>query len=421
MATSVSQRFSFIFRQPLRSASAWTGVKEGPPDPILGITEAFKKDTSPSKMNLGVGAYRDDNGKPFVLSCVKKAEEAISSMDKEYGPISGDSSFTKLSAQLAFGDKSSVITEGKVATVQTLSGTGALRVGAQFLQRFFQFPTATKDVWFPNPTWGNHIPIFKDSGLNPLRYKYFDASSCGLDFSGLTKDLSALPDGSAVVFHACAHNPTGVDPSAQQWGELSKLCSSKNFLPFFDMAYQGFASGDIDRDAAGLRQFVADGHRPIVTQSYAKNMGLYGERIGALTVVCDDAAQAKSVESQLKILIRPMYSNPPIHGARIVSKILGTESLRKEWLAEVKMMADRINTMRASLVAGLKKEGSTRNWSHITSQIGMFCFTGLSEPQVERLTKEFHVYLTKDGRISVAGITSKNVGYLAAAIHAVTK
>jgi len=224
-----------------------------------------------------------------------------------------------------------------------------------------------------------------------------------------------------IVVHACAHNPTGVDPSPAQWKELSALFKDKNFLPFFDMAYQGFASGDITRDAKGLRTFIEDGHTPIFTQSYAKNMGLYAERIGALSVVADNAQQAKAIESQLKILIRPMYSNPPLHGARIVSKVLGDPSLRQLWLKEVKGMADRIQQMRTSLVDGLKKEGSKKDWSHITNQIGMFCFTGLNESQVERLTKEFHVYLTKDGRISVAGITSKNVGYLASAIHAVTK
>jgi len=413
--------FRSVGKSSTRFASAWASVKEGPPDPILGITEAFKKDTHPSKMNLGVGAYRDDNGKPYVLSCVKKAEEAISTLDHEYSPISGDGAFTKLSAELAFGEKSDAIVNNRVATVQTLSGTGALRIGAAFLNRFYQFPSAAKDIWFPNPTWGNHIPISKDSGLNPTKYAYFDAKTCGLDFAGMQKDLEALPDNSVVVFHACAHNPTGVDPSLKQWQILSQISKAKKFLPFFDMAYQGFSSGDIDRDAAGLRLFVSDGHSPIVTQSYAKNMGLYGERIGALAVVGNTAAEAKAIESQLKILIRPMYSNPPIHGARIVAKVLGTESLRKEWLVEVKLMADRINEMRKQLTDGLKKEGSKKDWSHITNQIGMFCFTGLTEPQVEQLTKDYHVYLTKDGRISVAGINSKNVGYLAAAIHAVTK
>lgn len=413
--------FAVRLQASLRWASTWAHVKEGPPDAILGITDAFKKDTSASKMNLGVGAYRDDNNKPYVLNCVKKAEQLIASMDHEYGPISGDASFTKLSAELALGESSEVIKSGRYSTVQTLSGTGGLRVGAAFMQRFFTFPTATKEIWLPNPTWGNHIPIFQDSGIKAQKYRYFDAKTCGLDFDGLKQDLQALPDTSAVLFHACAHNPTGVDPSSKQWEQISQLCKDKQLFPFFDMAYQGFSSGDINKDAAGLRQFIADGHNPIITQSYAKNMGLYGERIGALTVIGESAAQAKAIESQLKILIRPMYSNPPVHGARIVSKVLGDEALRKEWLAEVKGMADRINLMRKLLSDGLKKEGSTKDWSHITNQIGMFCFTGLNETQVAKLTSDFHVYLTKDGRISVAGITSKNAEYLAKAIHAVTK
>jgi len=404
-----------------RFASVWSHVKEGPPDPILGVTEAFKRDTSPKKMNLGVGAYRDDNNKPYVLSCVRKAEESLISADKEYLPIVGDAAFTKLSAELAFGNSSPVLKAGQVTTVQTISGTGALRIGAAFLSRFYNFTSPAKDIFFPNPTWGNHLPISKDSGLTPLKYRYFDAKSCGLDFSGMKQDIAALPKGSVVVFHACAHNPTGVDPTPAQWSELSSLVKDKQHFSFFDMAYQGFASGDIDADAVGLRQFVKDGHKVLVTQSYAKNMGLYGERVGALSLVCESPTEAKAVESQLKIIIRPMYSNPPVHGARIVAKVLGTEALRTEWLSEVKGMADRIKLMRTSLVQGLKSEGSTRDWSHITNQIGMFCFTGLTEPQVEKLTKEYSVYLTKDGRISVAGITSKNVGHLAHAIHAVTK
>lgn len=421
LALSVARSLRVAAVGSLRYSSVWAHVKEGPPDPILGVTEAFKRDTSPLKMNLGVGAYRDDNNKPYVLGCVKKAEQALLAADKEYLPISGDAAFTKLSAELAFGEQSPALKNGQVTTVQTISGTGALRVATAFLSRFFTFPTPSKDIYFPNPTWGNHLPISKDSGLTPLKYRYFDAATCGLDFAGAKTDIAALPKGSVVVFHACAHNPTGVDPSASQWAELSALVKDRQLFPFFDMAYQGFASGDINADAVGLRKFVADGHKLLVTQSYAKNMGLYGERVGALSLVCESPAEAKAVESQLKILIRPMYSNPPVHGARIVAKILGTPELRDEWLREVKAMADRIKLMRTMLVDCLKKEGSTRNWSHITNQIGMFCFTGLTEPQVEKLTKEFHVYLTKDGRVSVAGITSKNVSHLAKGIHAVTK
>lgn len=252
-------------------------------------------------------------------------------------------------------------------------------------------------------------------------YRYYDPKTCGFDFSGALEDISKIPEQSVLLLHACAHNPTGVDPRPEQWKEIATVVKKRNLFAFFDMAYQGFASGDGDKDAWAVRHFIEQGINVCLCQSYAKNMGLYGERVGAFTVICKDADEAKRVESQLKILIRPMYSNPPINGARIASTILTTPDLRKQWLQEVKGMADRIIGMRTQLVSNLKKEGSTHNWQHITDQIGMFCFTGLKPEQVERLTKEFSIYMTKDGRISVAGVTSGNVGYLAHAIHQVTK
>lgn len=273
----------------------------------------------------------------------------------------------------------------------------------------------------PSPTWGNHTPIAVDSGFKVGSYRYFDPKTNGLDFAGMKADLSSAPAGSVVLLHACAHNPTGVDPTQEQWRELSQLLLQKGHFVFFDMAYQGFASGDPDRDAFALRHFVADGHLPMVAQSYAKNFGLYGERVGALSIVCRDAEEKARVDSRVKIVVRPMYSNPPIHGARIVSTILQDVGLKSLWLSEVKLMADRIIAMRSALKAELERLGSARDWSHITDQIGMFCFTGLKPEQVECLTKEHHVYLTKDGRISIAGITPANVAYLANAMHAVTK
>uniref|UniRef100_A0A2I3MBD1 Aspartate aminotransferase n=1 Tax=Papio anubis TaxID=9555 RepID=A0A2I3MBD1_PAPAN len=360
-----------------RASSWWTHVEMGPPDPILGVTEAFKRDTNSKKMNLGVGAYRDDNGKPYVLPSVRK-----------------------------------------FVTVQTISGTGALRIGASFLQRFFKF---SRDVFLPKPSWGNHTPIFRDAGMQLQGYRYYDPKTCGFDFTGAVEDISKIPEQSVLLLHACAHNPTGVDPRPEQWKEIATVVKKRNLFAFFDMAYQGFASGDGDKDAWAVRHFIEQGINVCLCQSYAKNMGLYGERVGAFTMVCKDADEAKRVESQLKILIRPMYSNPPLNGARIAAAILNTPDLRKQWLQEVKGMADRIIGMRTQLVSNLKKEGSTHNWQHITDQIGMFCFTGLKPEQVERLTKEFSIYMTKDGRISVAGVTSGNVGYLAHAIHQVTK
>jgi aspartate aminotransferase len=415
---SVNKNGVNVVRQ--RASSWWSQVTMGPPDVILGVTEAYKRDTNPNKINLGAGTYRDDNGKPYVLPCVRKAEEKIKAknLDKEYAPISGNPDFCKHAIRLALGDGSEVIANGLNATVQGISGTGSLRVGAAFLKSFFP---GVKTVWLPKPTWGNHTPIFKHSGLDVDGYKFYDPKTCGFDFQGALDDIRKIPERSVILLHACAHNPTGVDPSLEQWRELSAVVKQKNLFPFFDMAYQGFASGNIDRDAQAVRLFLKDGHKIVLAQSFAKNMGLYGERAGAFTVVTENKEETAKVMSQLKILIRAMYSNPPIYGARIVSEILGDEKLRADWLLEVKGMADRIISVRTRLRDNLKKEGSSKNWEHITNQIGMFCFTGMTPDQVEKLTKEHSVYLTKDGRISMAGVTSKNVDYLASSMHAVTK
>jgi len=403
-----------------RAASFWGDVAMGPPDAILGVTEAFKKDPSNTKMNLGVGAYRDDAGQPFVLPSVLKAEQNIMAkrLNKEYAPIGGEPEFCQEAAKLAFGADSPVITGGLNVTLQGISGTGSLRIGAEFIAKHFPL---NKTIYLPKPSWGNHTPIFKFAGFGVGAYTYYDPKTCGLDFAGAMKDISAIPEGSVILLHACAHNPTGVDPSPEQWKEMSSVIKARNLLPFFDMAYQGFASGDVDRDAFALRQFVDDGHTVLLAQSFAKNMGLYGERAGAFTVCCSSQEEAARVESQAKIIVRPMYSNPPRHGARIAAEVMTNPELRAEWLVDVKGMADRIITMRTQLRDGLTKEGSSHNWQHITDQIGMFCFTGMTPDQVANITKNHSVYLTKDGRISMAGISSKNVGYLAAAMHDVTK
>lgn len=402
--------------------STWANVQMGPPDPILGVSENFKKDQNPKKINLGVGAYRDDNGKPFVLDCVRKAEAIVQAkgLDKEYGPIGGGADFCKLSAGLAFGEDSEVFTSGRYVTVQSISGTGALRICGEYLAKHYPW-VGEKEINLPTPTWGNHIPIMRDSGVAPVHYPYYDKATRGLDFSGMMDGIAALPAKSVVMFHACAHNPTGVDPTPEQWPEMSKLVKENDLFPVFDMAYQGFASGDTAYDAQGLRLFIEDGHNPLLCQSFAKNMGMYGERVGAFSVVCADAEEAARVESQLKILIRPMYSNPPVAGARIATEVMGNPELRAQWLGEVKDMADRIILMRTKLKAHLTEMGSAHNWDHITSQIGMFCFTGLTPEQVASMADDHAVYLTKDGRISIAGVSSGNVEYLAAAMHAVTK
>lgn len=395
-------------------------VPMGPPDAILGVTEAFKACQDPKKVNVGVGAYRDDAGKPFVLSCVKEAEKRILSrdMDHEYFPIAGSDHFGQLAAGLAFGDKSKAIAENLNATVQSLSGTGALRLATAFLAKFFP---GDKTLWMPTPTWGNHNPIARHAGLEVRRYRYYNPENCALDTAGFFEDVNKMPPNSIVLLHACAHNPTGVDPTKDQWRELSALIRKKKLFPFFDMAYQGFATGDVTNDAYAVRHFADEGHEMILCQSFAKNMGLYGERIGGFHVICKDKDSAAKVLSQIKIIIRPMYSNPPIHGARIVTEVLGDPQLKSTWLKEVKLMADRIIGMRKALKDNLIKEGSKKNWNHITDQIGMFCYTGMTTTQVEHLKKEFFIFGTSDGRISIPALTSGNVGYVAKAIHAVTK
>jgi aspartate aminotransferase len=403
-----------------RAASYWADVAMGPPDAILGVTENFKKDTSPVKMNLGVGAYRDDGGQPFVLPSILKAELSIveKRLNKEYAPIGGEAEFCLEAAKLAFGDDSPVVKEGLNVTVQGISGTGSLRIGAELISKHFPL---NRTIYLPKPSWGNHTPIFKHAGFNVGGYTYYDAKTCGLDFAGAMTDISNIPEGSVILLHACAHNPTGVDPTLEQWKEMSAVIKQRNLLPFFDMAYQGFASGDMDRDAAALRLFVDEGHTVLLAQSFAKNMGLYGERAGAFTVQCKDKDEAARVESQIKIIVRPLYSNPPRHGARIAAEVMTNPALREEWMKDVKTMANRIIDMRTALKEGLVKEGSSHNWQHITDQIGMFCFTGMTPEQVGEITKNHSVYLTKDGRISMAGVTSGNVGHLAKAMHDVTK
>ncbi|XP_057873685.2 aspartate aminotransferase, cytoplasmic isozyme 1 [Cryptomeria japonica] len=400
-----------------RMMSVFEKVEQAPEDPILGVTVAYNKDPSPVKLNLGVGAYRTEEGKPLILNVVRQAEELLiqdRSRYKEYLPITGLAEFNKLSAKLILGNDSPAIQERRVATAQCLSGTGSLRVGAEFLSRHY----SQRIIYIPVPTWGNHPKIFHFGGLGVNTYRYYDPKTRGLDYQGMLEDLQAAPSGAIVLLHACAHNPTGVDPTQEQWDGIRQLIRSKDLLPFFDSAYQGFASGSLDTDAYSVRSFVADGGECLVAQSYAKNMGLYGERVGALSIICRSEHVAKRVESQLKLVIRPMYSSPPIHGASIVATILGDRNLYHNWTIELKNMADRIISMRHQLYNALKVRGTPGDWSHILKQIGMFTFTGLNKDQVRFTTAEYHIYMTSDGRISMAGLSSKTVPHLADAIHA---
>lgn len=402
-----------------RALSTWLAdVPMGPADPILGLTERFKADSDPRKVSLGVGAYRDDQGKPYILPSVRDAEKRIydEKVNKEYAGITGIPEFVDLSLKFAYGEDSQALKEGRVTGAESLSGTGALRVAGEFINRFHGAGTP---IYVPNPTWGNHIPIFKDSGLEVRKYAYYKPETRGLDFDNLMNDVQTADNGSIFLLHACAHNPTGVDPSHEQWDQLSQVMKEKEHIPFFDCAYQGFASGNAEHDAYSIRKFVADGHKVILSQSYAKNFGLYGERIGCLSFVAEDADEAKRIESQVKILIRPMYSNPPIHGAHIVKTILSDDTLKSQWYDECKGMADRIIEMRTLLRTTLEAGNNGKTWNHITDQIGMFCYTGLTEEQVARLADEHHIYMTKDGRISMAGVNSKNVEYVANSIDEV--
>jgi aspartate aminotransferase len=398
-------------------SSKFEEVKLAPPDPILGINIAFNADQDPRKVNLGVGAYRTDDGKPYVLEVVKKAEKIIleKQLNKEYAPIDGTPEFKTVSQKLMFGENSPALKENRIATTQSLSGTGALRIGAEFIKKYF--PSSA--VYISDPTWGNHDTIFGERDIKIVKYRYFDSRTNDLDLNGMLDDLKAAPNNSVVLLHVCAHNPTGVDPTKEQWKQIAQVCQEKNHLPFFDCAYQGYATGDIEGDAFSVKYFVELGFEALLAQSFAKNLGLYGERIGAFSVVCKTADGANKVLSQLKLIVRPMYSNPPLHGARIVATILSDESLYKEWAAEVKMMSNRIIDMRKALYDILQEKKTPGDWSHILKQIGMFTYTGLKPEQVEKLITNFHIHMMKNGRISMAGLNSKNVRYVAEAFHTV--
>lgn len=318
--------------------------------------------------------------------------------------------------KFGYGADSKAIQENRIKGVQALSGTGGLRVFGELIYKH-----GHKAIYVPNPTWGNHIPIFQNSGLEVRKYRYYDANKSDLDFNGMIEDIKNIPVGSCILLHACAHNPTGMDPSLEQWKQISEICHKNKLLPFFDAAYQGFASGDAEKDATALRMFVDDGHLLATVQSFSKNFGLYGHRIGTLSVVGTNPEEAERVVSQMKTVIRPMYSNPPRSGARIVTTVLNDAELSKEFAEQCAAMAERINTMRIVLRTNLEQLGSKHTWEHITKQIGMFAYSGLSKAQVLQMRDKHHIYCTLDGRISMAGVTSGNVDYIANAIHDVSK
>ncbi|EKM55486.1 uncharacterized protein PHACADRAFT_256136 [Phanerochaete carnosa HHB-10118-sp] len=405
-------------------AESWDQVPLAPPDSIFKLTAGYKEDSFPQKINLGVGAYRDDNSKPWVLPVVKKATQILledPNLDHEYLPITGLPAFTSAAAKLVLGADSPAIASGRVCSVQTISGTGANHLGALFLSRYYEF-NGDKKVYLSDPTWVNHFAIFRNVGIEPLTYPYYDPKIIGLAFEQLLNTLKTLPPRSAVLLHACAHNPTGVDPTREQWSQICDVFLEKGHYAFFDSAYQGFASGDLDNDAWAVREFVKREVPLLVCQSFAKNAGLYGERVGALHIVAPTQEAAARVKSQLSVLARSEISNPPAYGARVVSLILDNPELFEEWKRDIKTMAGRIIEMRKELYRLLTEEFKTPgNWDHIVGQIGMFSFTGIRPEQSQALTEKAHVYLTQNGRISMAGLNTHNIRYFAEKLDKVVR
>jgi aspartate aminotransferase len=400
--------------------SLWSHLEEAPLDSNHATAHAFDQDPSPLKVNLGRGVYKDDDGKDWTLPSVQKAEEVIfkNLQGHSYLPFNGLSDFTKASANFAFGKDNPILKEQKVATVQTISGTGALRVGADLLGKFGF--NVSGFVYLPQPSYVNHIPIFQNCNFKIRYYRYYDTKTNRLDIPGFIEDIQSAPARSIFLLHASGHNPTGLDPTFDQWKQLSDTLMEQNAICFFDSAYQGFASGDPESDSAAYRHFLSEGHPIMLAQSYAKNIGLYGQRIGALNVVTTSPKETKIVLSQLNQVIRPMYSSPSLHGARIVSTIFNIPEIYDQWKKDITKMTDRMRGVRVTLVDTLKKLGSKQDWSHITSQKGMFAYSGLSKKQVQDL-RNLHIYMNFDGRMSMSGVNSKNVEYLAESIHTVTK
>jgi len=388
-------------------------ITAAPPDAILGLTEAFKSDPNPNKINLGVGVYKDANGRTPVLQSVKQAEERLLSAEqsKSYLPIDGPPEFAVAVQALLFGPEHEIVENGRAVTAQTPGGTGALRVAAEFIAT--TLPDAT--VWLSDPTWPNHPAIFGAVGLPTATYPYFDAASNGLKFDALLAALRTIPAGDVVVLHGCCHNPSGVDLAVEQWQAVSDILTERGVLPLIDFAYQGFGDG-LREDAAGLLTLCRPGAELLIASSYSKNFGLYNERIGALTLVAADAKPARAALTHIKKHIRANYSNPPAHGSAIVTTVLSDPALRTTWETEVATMRDRINGMRHLFVETLNEKGVPRDFSFIAQQRGMFSFSGLTPEQVQRLRDEYAIYIVGSGRINVAGMTADNMDYLCEAI-----
>lgn len=408
-----------------KDAGLFSGVATLPPDAIFLTKKKYLADTDAKKVNLGIGAYRDKDGKPQVLDVVKTAEKQLLELtqsgkqNKEYLGITGDLDYVRLTQQLILGKDCQRLSNGLVAGAQALSGTGSLRVLFDFMKGTVG-KNANFKVLLSQPTWGNHQKIIGKAGLRFEYYTYWDASKRALALDTMLNDLRIKGNkGDVVLLHACAHNPTGVDPTEQEWAQIADVMKEKGLVPFFDSAYQGFASGDLAKDAFAVRFFEQRGFDFFIAQSYSKNLGLYCERAGCASIVTSSAEQAKACQTQLAAIIRPMYSNPPAHGARIVKQVLGGDGgLFDAWNKEMGGMSGRIIEMRKALRDELISLKTPGTWDHITSQIGMFSYTGLTPTQCDYITSTYHIYLLRNGRISMAGVAPGNVKYIAEAINA---
>lgn len=398
--------------------SLFAAVEMAPRDPILGLNEQFAADPRPEKVNLGVGVYYDDDGKLPLLQCVRQAEARL--MEKPaprgYLPIDGMPAYDQAVKALVFGADSDVVRSGRVATVQALGGTGGLKIGADFLKKL----NPAAKVLISDPSWENHRALFANAGFAVDTYAYYDATARGVNVEGMLASLRAAAPGTIVVLHACCHNPTGYDLTPEQWDAVVAVVRQQGLVPFLDMAYQGFGHG-IAEDGAAVRKFVDAGLDVFVATSFSKSFSLYGERVGALSVVCASKDEAERVLSQLKIVVRTNYSNPPTHGAAVVATVLDTPELRALWEQELAGMRTRIKAMREQLVQGLKDAGVTQDMSFITRQIGMFSYSGLTKEQMQRLRSDFGVYGTDTGRMCVAALNSRNIGYVCRAIASVLR
>ena len=394
----------------------FSSVELAPRDPILGLYETFNADTRTTKVNLGVGVYFTDEGKIPLLRAVQVAEKQILENPKSRGylPIEGIATYNSAVQALIFGNDSELIRNQRAVTFEGLGGTGALKVGADFIKRLKQ----NTQVAISDPSWENHRGLFEGAGFTVVNYPYYDAQTRGVNFSAMKEFLNQLAADSVVVLHACCHNPTGADMSNEQWQEVVEICKQKNLIPFLDMAYQGFADG-IYEDGIAVRLFAQSGLSFFISSSFSKSFSLYGERVGALTIVTQSADESQRVASQVKKVIRTNYSNPPTHGGAIVSLVLNSTELKAMWEEELAEMRDRIKQMRTQLIAELKAAGATKDFSFIAAQRGMFSYTGLTKDQVDSLIKDHGVYAVSTGRICVASLNTKNIGHVAKAIAAV--